>query len=302
MEKQLLPDPQLASAYESAVWLYVYRDFSGSDADRAAERICLRLGMTSFPQHLLVDPATLEILGDTGRSVESFLAAVGRARREPGAGGAAARVEEAEKRAAALEKSGSVAAARRALDDPDIVVRFRALQILASKEPQAVAERAEAHLRTPNDPFRFEVCRALRKSGDAKAAPFLEALLARPESSLNPNVLRIEAAGALGACGSAGSIEALAPFAASGDHRNGLTGAAIDAIAAIAGRDAQARRLARDALREAYPPPPKEEPERRMVEALAKRVHAALEGITGKRVPFPAVYDPAARAKLLKSW
>jgi len=298
----LLPDPQLAPTYGNAVWLYVFRDFSGSAEDRAAERVSLRLGMTAYPQHLLIDPATMEILADTGRSVESFLAAVGRARVEPKGEGAAKRIEEAEQRAAALEKSGAVAAARRALDDPDVVVRYRALQILSGKEPEAIAERAEALLATPHDPIRFEACRALRKAGEAKAAPFLEALLARPGQSLNPNVLRIEAAGALGACGSAGSIGALAPFAASGEYRNGLTGAAIDAIAAIAGRDKQARRPARDALREAYPPPQKEESERRMVEALAKRVHAALEQITGKRVAFPALYDEAARAKLVKGW
>ncbi|MCK6460985.1 MAG: hypothetical protein L6Q95_13965, partial [Planctomycetes bacterium] len=110
----MLPSPDLKPAYEKVVWLYVYRDFGGSPEDLAAERVALRLGMTAYPQHLLVDPASMEILADTGRSVASFLDAVGRAKASRGEG-AAARIREAEGRAAALEKAGSVAAARKAL-------------------------------------------------------------------------------------------------------------------------------------------------------------------------------------------
>ncbi|MEO1998167.1 MAG: hypothetical protein ABGZ17_23230, partial [Planctomycetaceae bacterium] len=36
MEKQLLPDVALKPAYSRVVWLYVFRDFSKSAADRAA--------------------------------------------------------------------------------------------------------------------------------------------------------------------------------------------------------------------------------------------------------------------------
>jgi hypothetical protein len=206
----LLPSPDLKPAYDKVVWLYVFRDFSGSPADLAAERVSLRLGMTAYPQHLLVDPASMEILADTGRSVESFLAAVGRAKAAKGEG-AATRIREAEERAAALEKSGSVAAARKALADEDIVVRYRAIRILSEKEPKAVAADAEALLATPNDPFRFEVCRALKKAGDVQASGALERLLAEPKQSLNPNVLRIEASGALSACGDAASLKAPPP-------------------------------------------------------------------------------------------
>jgi len=302
VEEQLLPDPKLAPAYEKVVWLYVYRDFSGNDADRAAERVSLRLGMTAYPQHLLVDPGTLAILADTGRSVESFLAAVGRTRVEGRSAGAAERIVEADARAATLGKSRSAKAAKKALDDPDLVVRYRAVQILAEKEPRAIAADAERLLATPNDPFRFEVCRALAKAPDAKNRRPLEALLAAPEASLNPNVLRIEAAKALGACGDAPSVGALKPFAASGEWRNGLTGVAIEAVAAIGKRDRAARAAAKETLVAAYPTPAADAAERRGCEALAKRVHLALADLTGKKVPFPDTYDAKSRAKLAKSW
>ena len=301
VEGQLLPDPQLKPAYERIVWLYVYRDFSKSPADLAAERVALRLGMTAYPQHLLVDPSSLGILADTGRSVASFLGAVERTKAERGEG-AAARIRKAEARAEALEKSGAVAAARKALLDEDIVVRYRAIQILAEKEPKAVAADAEALLATPNDPFRFEVCRALKKAADGQAARVLERILAEPKESLNPNVLRIEAGGALGACGDALSVKALAPFATTGEWRNGLTGVAVDAIAEIAKREKSARAAAKEALLAAYPKPAADPNDVRGTEALAKRVHAALSAVTGKKVYFPADYDEKARERLVESW
>jgi hypothetical protein len=301
VEGQLLPNPDLKPAYDKIVWLYVYRDFSKSPADLAAERVSLRLGMTSYPQLLLVDPSSLEILADTGREVPGFLRAVGRTKVRKGEG-AAARIRDAEKRASRLEASGSVAAAKEALADEDIVVRYRAIQILSQKEPKAIAADAEALLAVPNDPFRFEVCDALGKAADGQAARVLDHVLAEPKESLNPNVLRIRAASALGACGDKESVGALAPFAASGEWRNGLTGIAVDAIAAIARREKGARAAAKDALVGAYPKPAKEAADERGTEALAKRVHAALEAVTGKKVDFPKDYDEKAVAKLKKSW
>lgn len=298
----MLPDPKLKPAYEKIVWLYVYRDFSKSPADLAAERVSLRLGMTSYPQHLLVDPSTLEILADTTRTVEGFLAAADRTHVRGRGEGSADRIQKAEARAEALEKSGAVPAARKALSDDDIVVRYRAIQILSEKDPKAVAAEAEALLATPNDPFRFEVCRALKKAADPKAARVLETVLAEPKESLNPNVLRIEAAGALGACGDPASVKALAPFATTGEWRNGLTGIAVDALAEIAKREKTARAAAKEALVAAYPKPATEASERAGTEALARRVHAALTAVTGKKVDFPAEYDEKARARLRKGW
>ena len=98
MEEQLLPLPALKPAYEKAVWLHVYRDFSGNDADRAAERICLRFGFSSYPQHHLVHPVTLARLADTGRSVESFLGSFARAKvGKIGTTDAAGRIEATQK-------------------------------------------------------------------------------------------------------------------------------------------------------------------------------------------------------------
>jgi len=307
VEGQLLPNPALRPAYDKAAWLYVYRDFTASDEDRAAERTCLRFGMTSYPQHLLIHPETLARLGDTGRSVESFLAAVDRAKvGKMGTTDAFERISTADARAIALEKSPTVAAARKAIDDPDVVVRLRALAILAEKEPSVVAARAEELLAFPNDPFRYEVCRAIAKwadpkKGDAKCARLLEKVAAAPKESLNPNVLRIESVKALAACGDAESVATIAPFAAGG-WRNGLTGVSIDALLAIAARDAKAKAPVTAALAAAFPEPAADDAEAKQVDPLARRVHGALEKLTGKKVRFPSTYDAKTRKALAEAW
>ena len=75
----MLPREELKPAFGKAVWLWVYRDFSANEADRAAERVQIRFGVTSYPQHFLVDPYSLEELADATRAVPSFLAAFDRA-------------------------------------------------------------------------------------------------------------------------------------------------------------------------------------------------------------------------------
>jgi HEAT repeat protein len=303
MEEQLLPLAELRPAYRKAVWLYVYRDFSKSPADLAAERVALRLGMTAYPQHFLVDPATLERLADTGRAVGSFLAAVDRARVGPaGSLDPAKRIREADARAASLEKSGSVEEARRALADGDPLVRIRAMEVLAAKDPGAVVPRAAELLAAPNDPLRFLACEALRKAARPEAAKALLEVVREPKESLNPNVLRIRAVEALGACGDASCVEGIRPHAASGEFRNGLTRIAVDALAAIAGRDPKAKAPVRDALAASYPEPAPDAGSRAACLALAKAVHGALEKVTGRRVPFPADYDAAARERLARAW
>ena len=52
----MLPNPALKETYDKIVWVYVYRDFSKSKEDRAAERISMRFGVSSWPQIFLVDP------------------------------------------------------------------------------------------------------------------------------------------------------------------------------------------------------------------------------------------------------
>ena len=299
----MLPRIELKPTYDRIVWLYLFRDFSGSDADLAAERVCLRLGFTSYPQHHLIHPESLERLTSTGRSIESFLAAVGRTKVNTSPTDSRVdSVRMADTRAALLKKSGSVGQAEKALADDDVLVRIRAVEILAEKKPGAIAKRAEALLETPNDPLRYAVCKALEKAGDLKGARALEAVAREPRDSLNPNVLRIHAVRALGACGDANSLEAIGPHAASGVYFNGLTGIAIQAVVAIAKRHPRAARAARDCLVGGYPVPTKEGRAKRACEALAKKVHDALGEVTGKRVPFPSTYDEAARVKLRKAW
>jgi hypothetical protein len=194
--------------------------------------------------------------------------------------------------------------AKRSLFDDDIVVRFRALDLLGDRDPKAVAARAEDLLAVPNDPFRYEVCRAVAKAGEARAVSALEAIVRAPKDSANPNVLRIEAVKALGACGNAGSVAVLRPPATSGNYLNALTGAAVDALAAIPARHPGARAEVGKVLKDAYPPPPAaaDVQRSRICTALARRVHKALEQLTGKTVAFPDAYDADARAELIRKW
>jgi hypothetical protein len=294
----LLPNPALKKTWDRLVWVYVYRDFSKSEADKKAERILLRMGVTSWPQLLLADPGSLEILGHTGRSVESFLKAVERVRVEKRTSAAAVdRAREAEAEARKLARRRSVREAEKALAADDIVLRRAALRVLASRAPRKLAPRATELLKVPNDPFRFEVCKALEDAADPGAADALETLLTdETEGSLNPNVLRIRAVAALARCGGAGSVDAIARWAATGEYFNGLTGTAVDALAAIAKRHKRARKAVDAALRRAYPEPPEAGDARahRACLALAKRVHRAR----GVKAAFPDPYDAKAWRKL----
>jgi hypothetical protein len=253
---------------------------------------------------LLADPETLRVLADTGRTTESFLAAANRTKVKPAASLAAVEtVRKAEARAEGLETKPSLELAKRYLFDDDVVVRVRALDLLGAKDPKAVAARAEELLAVPNDPFRFEVCRALAKTGEVRAVSALEAMLRTPKNSSNPNVLRIEAVKALGACGNAGSVAVLRAPATSGNYLNTLTGTAVDALAAIAARHDGTRAEVIKVLKDAYPPPAAADEQRsRISTVLARRVHKALEQVTGKKVDFPEVYDAESRAKLVQIW
>lgn len=305
MEKQLLPRPELKPAYDKVVWLYLYRDFSGSDTDRVDERACLRLGFSAYPQHDLLHPETLERLTSTGRSVESFLGAVERTKIGPiGTTGALGALEAAERRAAGLETSGSVKDAVLALDeDPDIVVRFRAVQVLAEKKPAELVKRSAALLAVPNDLLRYEVCDVLKERGAPESARDLEKVVAEPKDSLNPNVLRIRAVQALASCGDGTSVPVIAPHAA-GPVNNGLTRIAIDALAAIAERHPKSKDAVVAALAKAFPEPPTGKDDRfaRSKLALATQIHGVLVKLTKKRVKFPSDYDADARTKLMGAW
>jgi len=301
----LLPHPDLAPLYDQVVWLYVYRDFSKSPADLAAERISLRFGVTSWPQHFLADPADFEILRDTGRSVESFTAAVTETQipTDP-EGDAVARLAAADALAIRLEKDAPVALALDHILDDDLVVRMRALQALMAAEHDAIGRHAVALLATPSDPLRFAVCDFLGSHPDPRAAAPLTALVEDPTGSLNPNVLRISAVRALALCGDAESIEAIAPHATSGAYFNGLTGVAIATLARLGERYPDHREEVLSHLIAAYPLAVSEEDARaeRACLALARKVHEALVAITGRNLAFPEAYDEDARSRLQEAW
>lgn len=313
MEEQLLPLPALEPAYEKVVWLYVYRDFSGSVEDRAAERIALRMGYSSYPQHHLVHPESFQRLTSTGRSVESFLGAVERTKLSIGStSDAPSALARAERIAGELEEKPSPTRALTLLrdeDETDVVVAYRAAAIVADEAPDELAALSDRLLALPHDPLRYLVLDALGGTGDVAAAPALESIAAEPADSLNPNVLRIRAVKALAACGRAESVPVLAPFAEAADWRNGLTRTALDALMAIAEREKDARKPVRAVLARSFPAPPAADLDEavrarteRGIVSLAKHVHGLLTDLTGKRVKFPPDYDEAGRSKLVKAF
>ena len=189
-----------------------------------------------------------------------------------------------------------------AVDAADLVLRYRALQVLAEKAPKEVVNRAADLLAVPNDPIRYLACQVLGEAGHADAAPALAAIAQRPTDSLNPNVLRISAVRALGGCGDKASVAAIAPYASSGDTRNGLTGVSIDALVAIALRHRDARKEVVAVLSRSWPATKYEPAEKRRVLGLVRRVHGALVKVTGKKVKAPSDWNDAALAAMKKAF
>lgn len=172
--------------------MWMYRDFTGSPVDKHVEDISFRFGVTCWPQHFLIEPESLAELADTGRTVESFLAAVDRAKVKPiKMPNGKDRLVEAWNRLVAFNSKPSLKAAERLLlHDEDIVVRHQAFLYVVARAPNTVAQNADQLLRVPHDPFRYHVCESLEKVGAAQAKGSLESLVANPKNSRNPNVLR----------------------------------------------------------------------------------------------------------------
>lgn len=310
LEQQLLPHEDLKPLYDKAVWVYVFQTFQGDAMDLAAEDIAIRFGVTSWPQLLLADPRTLKTLRSAGRSVASFERAFAAAQERVASGaGSPVRVDldGIDRLIRALRAKRDPDAATRVLVGPasgrsdDIVARMRAAQILAEAKPDVLVEHAGALLKTDSDAFRYLVCKALADAGDVTAAPHLEALVRDPEPSMNPNVVRIRAVQALKTCGRPESIAAVGPYATTGAYFNGLTGVAVDTLAALAAKHPEHRDEIVARLRTGYPKVPKTDPDsekgmrvHRAAKGLARRIHKAV----GDPRPFPATYDEAARTLL----
>ena len=314
LEQQLLPHKDLAPLYDKAVWLYNYQTFEDDEPGRAADRVAMRFGVTSWPQLMLADPYTLARLQSLGRSTTAFEQGFGAVRVEPrdaaAKEAAAQALATADAVARRLAETRDVPRATAALVEKgtgrsdDVVVRTVAAKLLAEEKPGVLVEHAAALLKTDSDPFRYLVLEALKKAGDAQAAPHLEALVKDPQPSMNPNVVRIRAVQALATCGRVESIAVIAPHATSGVYFNGLTGIAIDALAALAKRYPDAASEVARLLRTGYPQVPKPDPDSKMgmrhhraATALARRIHKASRDPR----PFPKTYDDAARTLLMSA-
>ncbi len=308
MEKTLLSDPALASTFDDVVWMYLFQDFSGSPADRAAQRVAIRFGITAWPQHFLVDPHSMEVLADTGRTLESFTRAVkGATVAERDDGLQPEDLAAADARAAALhDQPPGQERLVELLGDDDVVVRYRAIELLKDAAPKRVVAAAGELLAVPHDQTRFLVCEVLATHGDASAREALEALVRDPAGSRNPNVLRIRATQALARCGDARSLEVLAPIVQAAQCNNGLSTLAVDTAVALGEESAEARAQAARVLLDGFPAPgdSADDPRmQRMCAALAARVHGALGRLTGtSEIGFPEVYDAKSRAALRQAW
>ncbi len=302
----MLPNAALKPDYGKVVWLYVFNDFKKGALDNAATRIRIRFGGSSWPQLLLVDPSTMKVIGNTGRSVASWRGAVGRTRIGKILPDAGKRLAAAEKQATALQGKHTAKQAREGLDSKGIVVRMLALDSLSKSSPATVLARAEQLLSVPNDLFRYSVCQVITKAKGPvgpKVVAALERIVRKPENSRNPNVLRMRAVQALDRVGTVQSMRVIGPHASNGSYRNGLTRIAVEAVAGIASRNPKARSEAAAILVKGFPKPP--EAGSRMMRLcvyLARSIHKRLSRLTGRKVAFPASYDAAARQRLIQAF
>ncbi len=307
----MLPKAELKKSYDDVVWVWVYRDFKNDARDRAAERVEIRFSVTTYPNLFFVDPNTQEVLIDAQRTLPQFLSELKQATSRVKKGKA---TSGADPDAIAVELEETTAGkkahpkAAQLVGDADPVVRFRALQNLVATAPSEVVKRAKTLLQVTSDPFRFAVLGALKAAGDPSASQAVLALLKDADSpevaSRNPNVLRLNAADALGAMGDVAAIEALKPYATTGAYLNMLTKTSVQAIASIGARCGdKAKRPAAEALLGTFPKadaiPANEVLYRQQ---LVEAVHKGLEGVLGSGPDLPKDWTEASRAALVKAW
>lgn len=325
VEKNLLPNEKLKPIYGDLAWVFVYNDFKGGEADLATDRVRARFSISTWPNLLLVDPNTLEVIGDTGRTVETFLPAAAKAKAAVKLADEASRkatrekLEKADALAAKLQGKPAKADIEQAMKSEDIAVQAVAVEYLAKNDPKAVLENAAKLLDTPNDQVRGAICQAIaarereasasgkEREASASVRLKLEALVIDPKGSRNPNVLRINIMKALAKIGAAESIAAIKQFAEEGGVNNGLTGATVDALGEIGARDKEATEPAQKALLNSFPKAtdekwPDAEQHKKMATALAKKVHEHLSKLSGTKVDFPSTYTEATRQKMIEAF
>lgn len=144
-------------------------------------------------------------------------------------------------------------------DGEHLIVKLRALAVLAPTKGAEIARRADSLLRISNDPLRYAVLAVLRAHPNPALAEPLAALYGGAGVTIpssNPNVLRSHVARALEASGDASAIGPLADFIARVEPNNGTLGAALGALRGIASRsEPAARKRIVQILLDAFPGP-----------------------------------------------
>jgi hypothetical protein len=265
----VLPHEDLAPWYEKAVWLYVCRTWREDEPDLEAARIHDRFGVTSWPHLFLIHPQDDRILERAGRTTalidRAFAPAASQVEplSQDEAGPAIDAVRAARQRVLALEALGREATpaeaeeALGALEDPDVLVRHRALRVLSGRDEPALADHAEALLVEGNDAIRFELLDWIERNRVSALTPLLVRVFADAGGRIpsgNPNVLRGRAAACLGACGDARAIDGLAPIARAAEARNSTTRVVVEALGALGARgDATAKTRVTEVLLASWP-------------------------------------------------
>ena len=175
-----------------------------------------------------------------------------------------------------------------------IVVRLRALAVVAKNAPQQVAAHASELLTVPNDAFRNLVLTQVAAVPQPALAPRLSELFAGAGTridSRNPNVLRAYVAKCLPGSGDATAIAAVAPLLREASVNNGTTGTVIKALGELARRlDAGDRQRAIALLLEGVPPAVADGADvaaQRRALARVKDLHLALATASGAELPAP---------------
>lgn len=279
----MLPSKKLEPWYDKVIWLFVSRNFKKDHKDIVAMRSHDRFGISSWPQMILFDGRDDLVMQEMPRKLEMFIkgldrgvTAYGKRQWQPKASAeerAQLRVR-SQQRTIALESlleqhskgakltDADLDAAEKDLlsTDSDIVVRLRALRLLAQLRPGTIVEHAARWLTVANDPWRYELLGIL--SRHAKPDPNLTRELVilfeqagEAVPSRNPNVLRIKVADCLARVGDADALNALKVPALEANPRNGLTHTVIRAVGAIAARSrGEPRQRAMGILAESLPP------------------------------------------------
>lgn len=301
VESEMLSSPDLKPYYDRAIWLYVYRDFSGSPTDKKAERIGNRYSLTSWPQLWLVNPHDLATIRATGRTVKSFANAVANVSIEKTDDlSPVEKLKHFETKVLEFESKPSPAFALELLSGDDIVGQLTAVNYFVSTDrKEAITDRAKDLLAIPNDALRYEVLKVIAETGQGNAAEQVAALVTDPKPSRNYNVLRSHAIKALASCGDENSVAVIAPHTKD-TARNSTTRVAIAAMIKLNERFPTCKDDVITALADSFPQI--EKGVERLVTHHAKLVHDHLQDLTGREIEFPATYDEQTRNKLIKTW